>query len=87
VLTKVIEPIIKVIAQHVKPTRIPLKYLCIICSNCKHHAPNCLKKAKIQNMFWTKPTTTTIVVTEPYKPYNVLVNVVVAIVTCSQVLE
>ncbi len=86
-LTKGIEPIVKVIAQHVKPTRIPLKYLCIICSNSKHHAPNCPKKTKIQNMFWTKPTTITIVVTKPSKPYNVLVNVAVVIVTCSQVLE
>jgi hypothetical protein len=61
VLTKVIKPIDEFTAQPIKPTRIPLRYLCIIYSSSKHHAPNCFRKI-VQNMFWTKPTTTTIVV-------------------------
>jgi len=62
VLTKAIKPIDEFIAQPIKPTRIPLRYMCIIYSSFEHHAPNCLRKIEVQNMFWTKPTTTTIVV-------------------------
>jgi hypothetical protein len=41
VLTKVVEPTAKVIAQHVKPTRVPLRYPCMIYSSSKHHAFTC----------------------------------------------
>jgi hypothetical protein len=40
VLTKITKPITEVIAQLVKPTKVPLRYLCIICSSFEHHAPN-----------------------------------------------
>jgi hypothetical protein len=38
-------------------------------------------------MFWTKPTTVATVITKNLKPDNVPINVVVVIMTCSQVLE
>jgi hypothetical protein len=38
-------------------------------------------------MFQTKPTTTATIVAKPSKLDNVLANVVVAIMTCSQVLK
>jgi hypothetical protein len=38
-------------------------------------------------MFWTKPTIIAIVITKKPKPNHVLVNVVDAIMTCSQELE
>jgi hypothetical protein len=62
VLKKVIKPIDEFIAQPIKPTRIPLRYMCIIYFSSKHHAPNCLRKIEVQTMFWIKPTTTTIIV-------------------------
>jgi hypothetical protein len=43
---KVAELVVEGIAQPVKPTRMPLKYLCIICSSFEHHAPNCFRKIK-----------------------------------------
>ncbi len=73
----------KVIAQLAKPTRVPLRYPCTICYNFKHRAFDYPKKAKVQNMLWTKQTTTTIVVTKNPKPNNVLVNVIVIVTTCS----
>jgi hypothetical protein len=51
VLIKVTKPRTKVIAQLVKPTRVPLKYLCIICSSFEHHTPKCPRKIEVQNMF------------------------------------
>jgi hypothetical protein len=53
---------VEVTAQHVKPTKMPLRYPCIICFSFEHYAFNCLKKKTLQNMFQTKPTTTSIVV-------------------------
>jgi hypothetical protein len=40
---------VKMIAQPVKPTRMPLKYPCIICSSFEHHAPDCPRKEEVQN--------------------------------------
>jgi len=83
--TKVIESIVGDNAQHVKLTRVPLKYPCIICCSSEHHAPNYLKKTKVYNMFRTKPTISTIVMAKSSKPDNVPMNVVIAITTCNQV--
>ncbi len=52
---KIVEPIAKVIAQPIKPFRIPLKYPSIICSNFEYRAPNCFRKMEVQKMFQTKP--------------------------------
>jgi hypothetical protein len=77
--------VVKVTTQPIKLTKVPLKYLCIIYSSFKHRAHDCLKKTKVQNMFWTKPTTTAVIVTSFLKLDNVPINVVVAITTHSQV--
>jgi hypothetical protein len=79
--------VVEVIAQPIKPTKVPLKYSCIICSSFEPHAPNCLRKTNDQNMFQTKPTTTTTIVSKPFKFDNVPINVVVVIMTCNQVPE
>jgi hypothetical protein len=50
----------------------------------EQHASSCARKTKVQNMFQTKPTIIAIIVAKPYKPNNVLVNVVV-VTTHSQV--
>ncbi len=42
--TKVDELIVGVITQPIKPTRVPLKYPYIICSNFEHCALDCPKK-------------------------------------------
>ncbi len=75
------------ITQPIKPNRVPLRYPCIICSNSEHCALDCPRKVEVQNMFQTKPTTTTNVVAKNPKPNNVLVIVVDVVMTCSQVLE
>ncbi len=62
-----------------------MKYPCIIYFNFEHHAPNCPRKTKVQNMFRTKSNTTTTVVPKACKLDNVLVNVVVTVTTCNQV--
>lgn len=85
--TKVVEPIAKVTTQHIKPTRVPLKYPCIIYSSYEHHAPNFLKKTKVQNMFCIKSNTTTTIVPKSFKLDNVPINVIVVVTTCNQVLE
>jgi hypothetical protein len=82
---KVIELVVKVIAQLFKPTKVPFKYPCITYFSSKHRAPNCPRKTEIYNMFWTKPIITTTIITKKPKPSNVLVNVVVTIMTHSQV--
>ncbi len=76
---------VEVIAQHVKPIKVPSRYPCIIYSNFEHWAPNCLKKAKVQNMFRIKPTATANVVAKNPKLYNVPFNVVIAITTHNKV--
>lgn len=43
-------PMAKVTAQLVKPTIVPLRYLCIIYYSSKHCALDCPIKAKVQNM-------------------------------------
>ncbi len=48
---KVVEQVLQITSQLVKPTRIPLKYPCIIYSSSKHCAFDCRKKTKVQNMF------------------------------------
>ncbi len=85
--TKVVEPVVEVIAQLVKPTIVPLKYPCIIYFSSKHRAPNYPRKIEVQNMFRTKLTITATIVTKNLKHYNVPVNVVDDVTTCSQVLE
>jgi hypothetical protein len=85
--TKVVEPMAEVITQPIKPTRVPLRHPYLIYSNFEHHAPNCLRKTKVQNMFRTKPTTIAIVVTKNLKSNNVPINVVDVVMTHSQILE
>jgi hypothetical protein len=85
--TKVVEPITKVIAQPVKPARVPSKYPCIICFSSKHHAFNCSRKAKVQNMFQIKPNITPTITKKNPIPNNVPINVVAIVTTCSQTLE
>ncbi len=46
--TKVVEPVTKVIAQLVKPARVPSKYPCIICSSFKHHLLIVLERQKFK---------------------------------------
>jgi hypothetical protein len=38
VTTKVVEPVVEITTQHVKPIKIPLTYPLVICSSFKHHA-------------------------------------------------
>jgi len=85
--TKVVELVTKVIAQPVKPARVPSKYPCIICSSSKHHVLNCSRKAKVQNMFQIKPNITPTITKKNLKPNNVPINVVAIVTTCSQALE
>jgi hypothetical protein len=59
---KIIEPVAKIIAKPVKLVKVPLRYPCMICSSSKHHTLAHPQKMKIQNMFRTKPTITSIVV-------------------------
>ncbi len=73
--------------QLVKPTKMPLRYPCVIYFSSKHYAFDCLRKAEVQNMFRTKPTTTTTIVTKNPKPDHVPINVVVVVMIHSQVLE
>jgi hypothetical protein len=77
------ELVAEVITQPIKPTRIPLRYPCIIYPSSKHCALNCFKKTKVQNMFQTKPTIVTTLVTKPSKVDNVPINVVVFVTTCN----
>jgi hypothetical protein len=51
--TKVAESMAEVIAQLVKPTKVPLRYPYIIYSSFEHHAPYCPRKTEVQNMFQT----------------------------------
>jgi hypothetical protein len=46
VSTKVAKSMAKMTAQLVKPTRVPFKYPCIICSSFEHYAPDCLRKVE-----------------------------------------
>ncbi len=64
-----------------------MRYPCIIYSSSKNCALDYPKKLEFQNMFQTKPTITTTIVVKSYKLDNVLVNVIVIIMTHSQVLE
>ncbi len=45
--TKVVEPVVEMIAQPFKPTRMPLRYPCIIYSSSEHCALNCPKKTEV----------------------------------------
>ncbi len=86
--TKVVEPIVKVIAQPIKPIRIPLRYPCIIYFNFEYRALDCFINTKVQKMFQTKPTTIAIIVPKPYTyDDNVPVNVVAIVTTHNQVLD
>jgi hypothetical protein len=49
---------VEVTTQLVKPTRMPLRYPCIICSSFEHRAFHYPRKTKVHNMFWTKPDAT-----------------------------
>ncbi len=83
---KVVELVVEVIAQLVKPTIVPLRYPYIIYSSFEHRALNCAKKVEVYNMFRTRPTATTIIIPKNLKPNNVPVNVVI-VTTHSQVPE
>jgi hypothetical protein len=85
VSTKVLKPVVKVIAQLVKLAIVPLRYPCIICFSSKHRAPKCLRKTKVHNRFRTKPTTIATIMTKSYKLDNVLINVVITVTTRNQV--
>jgi len=87
VSTKVVEPMAEMTAQPIKPTRVPVRYLYIISFSFEHHALDCLRKVEVQTMFLTKPTTTTTIIAKNLKPNNVLINVVIVMMTCSQVLK
>ncbi len=71
----------KIIAQHVKLTRVPLRYPCIICFNFEHCAHDYPRKIKIQNMFRIKLITIATIVTKNSKIDNVLINVVTIVTT------
>jgi hypothetical protein len=43
--------VVEVITQSIKPTRVPLRYPCIISSSFEHYAPNCLIKTKFRTCF------------------------------------
>ncbi len=45
--TKVTKPIVEIITQFVKPTKIPLTYPYIICSSFEHRALDCFRKTQI----------------------------------------
>jgi len=83
--TKVIESVVGVTAQHVKLTRVQLRYPCIICSSSKHCAPYYLRITKVHNLFRIKPTSTTTVMAKSSKPDNVPINVIIVVTTRSQV--
>jgi len=83
--TKIVESIVEVTTQPIKPTRVPLKYPCIICFSFKHRAFDYPRKIEVQKMFWTKPNIIPTIVAKPSKPNNVIVNVIVVVMTCSQV--
>ncbi len=74
----------KGIAQLVKPTKMPLRYPCIICSSSKHCDIKHPRKIEVQTMFQTKPNIIAIIVAKNLKPNNVVVNVVAIITTHSQ---
>jgi hypothetical protein len=82
---KVAELVVEVIAQLIKPTIVPLRYPCIIYFSYEHCALDYPRKIKIQNMFQTKPTITTTLVTKNPKHDNVPINVIANVMTCSQV--
>jgi len=73
--TKVVESMAKIIAQHVKPTKVPLKFLVIfiLVMNIVHLIV--LKRQKFRKCF-ELPTTTTIIVTKLSKHDNIPVNIV-----------
>jgi hypothetical protein len=83
--TKVVEPMVGITTQPVKLVKVPLTYPCIIYFSFEHHAFDCSKKTKIQKIFQINPTTTTTIVTKPFKPNNILINIVVTITKRSQV--
>ncbi len=82
--TKIVKSIVEGIAQLVKLTRVPLRYPYIIYSSSQHHVLDCPKKTKVQNMFWTKPNTTTTIGAKNLKFDNVPINVVGGVMTHNQ---
>jgi hypothetical protein len=44
---KAIEPVVEVIAQPFKPTKMSLRYPCIIYSSFEHYALNCSRKIEV----------------------------------------
>jgi len=81
---KVVEPMAEIIAL-VKLTIVPLRYPCIMYFSFEHHALDCARKIKIHNMFQTKPTIASTIITKIPKHDNVRINVVADVTTCSQV--
>jgi hypothetical protein len=45
--TKIIELVVEVITQPIKLARIPLRYLCIICSSSEYYALDCPKNIEV----------------------------------------
>ncbi len=44
---KVVEPVVEVTTQLVKPAKVPLRYPCIIYSSSEHCAHDCLRKVEV----------------------------------------
>jgi hypothetical protein len=78
---KVVKLVVKVIAQHVKLTRVPLRYPCIICFSFEHCAFDYPRKIEVQNMFQTKQTTIVTIITKNHKIDYVVVNVINVVMT------
>jgi hypothetical protein len=79
--TKVAELVAKGTTQLVKPTKVTLRYPCIIYYSYEHCAFDCFRKIEVQNMFRTKPNNITIEAAKNHKPDNVPVNVIVIVTT------
>ncbi len=52
--TKVVELVVEVSAQAIKPIKVPFRYPCIINSTFEHHALDCPRKINVQNIFRTE---------------------------------
>jgi hypothetical protein len=74
-------------AQLVKPTKLPLRYPCIIYLSFEHCAFDCPRKVEVQNKFPNKPTTIATLIGKNPKPDHVPINVVVIVMTRNQVLN
>ncbi len=83
--TKVVEPVVKIIAQPIKLAKVPLRYPFMICYSSKHRALANPRKMKIQKMFRTKPTTTSIVIPTTSRLDNVPITVFTTVTTHNRI--